>query len=123
MNVSLVLGDFVGPTDWAPDSGHGVLDGIAKWISVSPSGEALAPLAPGEARDITVTVDPTLVDPGEHQGRVVALTLNDPRKRSVFTAVNFKVGDRLPQVSVGGSTVPGCTPTPTTSDPPAPLGR
>lgn len=42
MDVTMVLGNFFGPTDWAPDAGHGIIFD-APWLSESPLQGRVAP--------------------------------------------------------------------------------
>jgi extracellular elastinolytic metalloproteinase len=42
MDVTMILGDFFAPTDWAPDAGHGsIFD--ARWLSEAPSFGTVMP--------------------------------------------------------------------------------
>ena len=73
MNVSGVIGDDVGPTDWFPDSGHGTIAGI-RWFSALPSAGTVGP---GGTLTLRVTFDANGLQAGAYDGELRILS-NDP---------------------------------------------
>jgi hypothetical protein len=56
MDVSMLAAFPFGPTDWAPDDGHGTVEvrQDAPWLTATPAGGTLEP-----GRSVTVTVRAT----------------------------------------------------------------
>src|SRR6185503_19048096 len=57
MDLTMVLGDDVGPTDWAPDVGHGTIFD-ARWLSELP---VAGNVSPGNNQLVQVIFDSTAV--------------------------------------------------------------
>lgn len=98
IDVTMVLGDFYGPTDWAPDAGHGTV-GPARdisWLAIGPrSGE----IAPGGAGTLEVTADPAGMAPGDYLGEIV-MDSNDPRRPRLRIPVTMTLRDASAPTSV-----------------------
>ncbi len=78
VDVGVVVGDDVRPTDWAPDIGKGTIepDRDAPWMSADPTSGTLEP---GASTEVAVTLGGDGVDAGTYAGRLEFLT-NDPRQ-------------------------------------------
>ena len=90
LNTAMALGDFVGPTDWAPDEGHGVIAPFrdAPWLSVDPtSGEVPAGGPDGTA---ALTLGTPTTQPGDYTAQV-AFVSNAPKHEVVFVDVALTV--------------------------------
>ena len=88
INTAMVVG-FAGPSDWAPDEGHGTIEPFtdAVWLSESPSsGE----IAPGGNQVVTLHLGTPALAPGEYHGLVVFVT-NAPKQTQVPVEVTLTV--------------------------------
>jgi hypothetical protein len=57
MDVTMVLGNNVGPTDWAPDAGHGTIFD-ARWLSELP---VVGNVSPGNKQLVQIIFNSTAV--------------------------------------------------------------
>ncbi|MGH8003521.1 MAG: choice-of-anchor D domain-containing protein, partial [Limisphaerales bacterium] len=73
MDVTGVIGDAFGPTDWFPDSGHGTI-GAINFLSVNPDS---ATIPAGDSMAVEVTFDATGI-PGGHFFASILISSNDP---------------------------------------------
>jgi subtilisin family serine protease len=97
MDVTTVLGDGWGPTDWAPESGHGTISisNDVPWLSVPETSGALAP---GASTVLEITADPSGLEPGDYEGAVLVRS-DDPRLRVFEVPVFFSVLDTVAPTS------------------------
>jgi subtilisin family serine protease len=88
VNTALVVGD-IGPTDWAPDAGHGTIEPFsdAPWVAESPESGTVAA---GDSVDVTVTLGGEDVDAGTYTGRLVFIT-SDPKTSTHFVDLSLEV--------------------------------
>jgi subtilisin family serine protease len=89
VDVATVVGDWMRPTDWAPDAGHGTVEPFrdAPWMAADPSaGE----LEPGQAQELVVTLGGEGVAAGSYTGELMVRT-NAPRQRDHRVAVSLEV--------------------------------
>jgi subtilisin family serine protease len=98
VNTALVVGD-IGPTDWAPDEGHGTIEPFsdAPWVAESPESGTVAA---GESTEVTVTLGGEDVDPGMYEGLLVFIT-SDPKAATHNVELRLEVG--LPETFGGAS--------------------
>ncbi|MDH3680037.1 MAG: carboxypeptidase regulatory-like domain-containing protein [Acidimicrobiia bacterium] len=89
INVASVLGDFFGPTDWAPDAGHGELLPFrdTPWMTPQP---ATGTTPAGGSTEVTLTLGGPDVDPGSYLGSLT-LVSNDPRAPQIPVTVSLDV--------------------------------
>jgi subtilisin family serine protease len=89
INTAMVLGDFFGPTDWAPDAGHGTIEPFsdAPWLAVDPTEGTLEP---GESVDLTLTLGGPDIGPGEYHGNLVIVS-DDPRTGAIPVEITLTV--------------------------------
>lgn len=101
MNVAAVVGNFAGPTDWAPDDGNGELVPFrdTDWMTPNPAGGTLAPRG---SSDVTLTLGGPDVAPGRYVGSLT-LVSNDPRRPRIPVAVELDVGVPADFGSVAGT--------------------
>jgi hypothetical protein len=97
----MVLGDFSGPTDWAPDVGHGTLVPFLDipWLAASP---ASGTLAPGASQNIAVTVDTTGLEPGVYDAALLVRS-NSARQATLRIPVHLIVPAYQRAVNNGGA--------------------
>ncbi len=88
INTAMVVG-LAGPSDWAPDSGHGTIEPFsdASWLSVSPDSGVVAR---GGSQVVTLTLGTPDLAPGEYHALVVFVT-NAPKQTQVPVAVTLTV--------------------------------
>jgi subtilisin family serine protease len=88
INVGMVVGQF-GPSDWAPDAGHGTIQPFSdvSWMDESPSSGAIDP---GNSQSVTLHLGAADLAPGEYHGAVVFVT-NAPKQTQVPVAVTLTV--------------------------------
>lgn len=89
IDVAMALGDFFGPTDWAPDVGHGTIEPFsdAEWLAVDPTEGTVAP---DETTELTLTLGGPDTGPGEHRAELVIVS-NDPRQGAIPVSVTLTV--------------------------------
>ncbi len=89
LDLDLVMGDDFGPSDWAPDGGHGTVETYADapWLQVEPTQ---ATVAPGESVELAVSVGGAEVLAGDYQADIVLLT-DDPGRPRVHVPVSLQV--------------------------------
>ncbi len=86
MDVTGVVGNNSGPTDWFPDAGHGTIGGIG-WLTVNPSSGTIAA---GTSQDIQVTFDATDLFGGNYQANI-RISSNDPDEPEVIVPAHLHV--------------------------------
>lgn len=88
INTGMVAGQF-GPSDWAPDAGHGTIQPFSdvSWLDESPSSGALDP---GDSQTVTLHIGTANLAPGEYHGMVVFVT-NAPKQTQVPVEVTLTV--------------------------------
>ena len=93
MDVSMALGNLSGPTDWAPDVGHGTLGALVPWVCFDRTAGIVAP---GASQDVTIELN-CLRDlgPETHTAEVV-ISSNDPDENPVIVPVTLQVVDAGP---------------------------
>ena len=82
MDITMVMGDFAAPGDWAPSAGHGSIGAPAvPWICTEPSTGVVPPEG---SRDVTVTLN-CLRDlaPGAYNADII-IRSNDPENDQVI---------------------------------------
>jgi subtilisin family serine protease len=89
VDVATVVGDWMRPTDWAPDAGHGTVEPFrdAPWMTVEP---AAGELEPGDTQELLVTLGGEEVAAGSYTGELIVRT-NAPRQRDHRVAVSLEV--------------------------------
>ena len=96
MDVTGVVGDFEGPTDWFPDVDHGTVGGgeePAPWICTDPD---TGMLDPSTSLDVDVLLNCERALPvGLYMGEVV-IEHNDPSQGPVIVPVSLTVSSGLP---------------------------
>jgi subtilisin family serine protease len=88
INTGMVVG-LNGPSDWAPDVGHGTIEPFsdAPWVSESPeSGSVPA----GGSQTVTLDLGGATLPPGEYHASVVFVT-NSPRQPQLPVDVTLTV--------------------------------
>ena len=86
VDVSGVVGSFIGPTDWFPDSLHGTI-GNTGWLSISPlSGSVPA----GGSVDLDVTLDASGLFEGDYDA-AIHVASNDPETPVVSVSGHLHV--------------------------------
>jgi len=99
MDVTGVVGNAFGPTDWFPDSGHGTI-GSSNWLSANPvSGTIPA----GSSMDISVTFDATGLNGGDYYANLM-ISSNDPDEPQDTTPVHLHVTG-APDIAVSKDTL------------------
>jgi len=88
MDITGVLGDGGGPTDWFPDIGHGTI-GRFGWVTVEPSSGALPE---GGSIDVTVTFDASGLSGAPYDAEIV-IEHNDPFAIDVTVPAHLDVTD------------------------------
>ncbi len=86
MDVTGVVGDFFGPTDWFPDSGHGTITGL-RWLTVDP---AAGTVPPGGSVDLAVRFDASGLFGGGYDGSIL-IGSNDPDESEVVVPAHLDV--------------------------------
>ncbi|HET7473966.1 MAG TPA: carboxypeptidase regulatory-like domain-containing protein [Candidatus Limnocylindrales bacterium] len=88
INTGMVVGQL-GPSDWAPDTGHGTIQPFTDvpWLSESPASGGVDP---GEEQVVTVHLGTETLTPGEYHGLVVFVT-NAPKQTQVSIPVTLTV--------------------------------
>ncbi len=94
IDIGMVVGDFFGPTDWAPEAGKGTIEpgggADIPWLTPEPISGLLGP---GESIDVAVTLGGPDAGPGDYVAELV-LRSNDPRGRKVIPVhLNVPVPD------------------------------
>ena len=88
INTGMVVGQL-GPSDWAPDVGHGTIEPFsdAPWITESPeSGQ----IDPGGSQTVNLHLGSATLPPGEYHAQVVFLT-NAPKQTQLAVDVTLTV--------------------------------
>jgi subtilisin family serine protease len=99
MEVTMALGSFSGPTDWAPDAGHGTLDPNAvSWLCFNPFSGAVAP---GGSEDVAVSINCLRDLPlGTHTAEIV-IENNAPGEGPVIVPLTLLIDEPgSPEVDV-----------------------
>ena len=94
IDITMVMGDFAAPGDWAPSAGHGSIGTPAvPWICTEPSTGVVPPQG---SRDVTVTLN-CLRDlaPGAYNADII-IRSNDPDNDQVIVPAALEVGEQLP---------------------------
>jgi hypothetical protein len=86
IDVTGVVGNADGPTDWIPDVGHGTIAGI-RWLTLNPE---MAQIAPGAQQVVDVTLDSRALVGGTFT-RYIRTSSNDPAKPVVYLPVTLQV--------------------------------
>jgi subtilisin family serine protease len=88
INTAMVVGQF-GPSDWAPDEGHGTIEPFADapWLSETPESGTIEP---GESQVVTFHLGTPNLQPGEYHAQVVFVT-NAPKQTSLPVDVTLTV--------------------------------
>jgi subtilisin family serine protease len=88
INTAMVTGEL-GPSDWAPESGHGTIQPFTDvpWLSESPDSGTLNI---NGSQPITIHLGTANLAPGEYHGLVVFLT-NAPKQTELPVAVTLTV--------------------------------
>ena len=88
INTAMVVGEF-GPSDWAPDIGHGTIEPFsdAPWLSETPDSGIVAA---GDSQVVTVNLGSGDLAPGEYHALVVFVT-NAPKQTQLPVPVTFTV--------------------------------
>src|SRR6185295_10266814 len=86
MDVTGVIGNAFGPTDWFPDSGHGSIL-ATQWLSVEPS---VGTVPPGGSVDVQVTFNATGLFGGGYDGSIQVAS-NDPDEATVAVPAHLDV--------------------------------
>ncbi|MCH7498223.1 MAG: T9SS type A sorting domain-containing protein [Candidatus Marinimicrobia bacterium] len=85
MDVTGVIGDAIGPTDWFPDEGHGTI-GVS-WLTANP---ALGTIPAGTTMDVTLTFNAAGLSGGDYDADIV-ITSNDPANPEVRVSAHLRV--------------------------------
>ncbi len=114
MNVAAVMGNFAGPTDWAPDDGRGELVPFrdTNWMTPDP---AVGTLAPRRSTDVALTLGGPDVAPGRYVGSLT-LVSNDPGRPRIPVTVELDVGLPADFGSVAGTVLDTRTSQPVTAE-------
>jgi subtilisin family serine protease len=88
INTALVVGEL-GPSDWAPDVGHGTIEPFTDvpWLSEVPDSGTVPP---GESEVVTLELGLPGLAPGVYSGLVVFLT-NAPKATAIPVSVTLTV--------------------------------
>jgi hypothetical protein len=86
MDVTGVIGNAIGPTDWFPNSGHGTIQGI-QFLSFTPSAGTVPP---GGSVDVQVTFDATGLAGGGYD-ESIRIASNDPDEAEVLVPAHLDV--------------------------------
>ena len=89
INTAMVVGDFFGPTDWAPDAGHGTIEPFsdAPWLAADP---VEGTVEPGSSAEVTLTLGGPEVGAGEYHAQLVILS-DDPNAGAIPVDVTLTV--------------------------------
>jgi len=87
IDVTGVLGNRAGPTDWFPDIGHGTIRTGVSWLSVDP---VAGKIAAGASAEINVIFDAAGLQGGDYSARIV-IASNDPSSSRVTIPANLRV--------------------------------
>jgi subtilisin family serine protease len=87
-NIGVNTG-WLGPEDWAPDEGHGIVGAFtdAPWITSNPDEGALAP---GTSVPVQVTLGDADLPPGHYVGKLV-LVSDAPKQSILFVDLDLTV--------------------------------
>ena len=89
LDLTLIVGNLVRPTDWAPDPGHGTLvERDVAWLAFEPP---FGLVAPGESMDVSVLFDAEDVDVGSYAANIL-IGNDDPDEHPVIIPVDLTVG-------------------------------
>ena len=83
MDVTLMMEDYYGSIDIAPDEGHGTTGIGANWLSESPTSGTVDP---DNQTEITVTINATDLEVGEYSASIL-VNSNDPDENLVVVPV------------------------------------
>jgi subtilisin family serine protease len=88
INTGMVVGQL-GPSDWAPDEGHGTIEPFAdaSWLSETPDSGTIEP---GESQVVTLHLGTPTLQPGEYHAQVVFST-NAPKQTNLPVDVTLTV--------------------------------
>lgn len=88
INTAMVVGSK-GPSDWAPDDGHGTIEpfGDVSWLSETPESDVIAS---GQSEVVALHLGTADLQPGEYHALVVFVT-NAPKQTQVPVAVTLTV--------------------------------
>lgn len=88
INTAMVVG-FAGPSDWAPDDGHGTIEPFsdAGWVSEVPESGTIAI---GQDQVVSLELGGATLTPGEYHALVVFVT-NAPKQTQVPVDVTLTV--------------------------------
>lgn len=88
INTGMVVG-FQGPSDWAPDAGHGTIEPFSDvpWLSESPASGGIDP---GNSQIVTLHLGTATLTPGEYHALVVFVT-NAPKQAQLPVEVTLTV--------------------------------
>jgi len=88
INTGMVVGQL-GPSDWAPDAGHGTIQPFTDvtWMSETPESGTVVD---GGSQVVSLHLGSPNLAPGEYHGLVVFVT-NAPKQTQVPVAVTFTV--------------------------------
>ena len=88
INTGMVVGQF-GPSDWAPDAGHGAIQPFTdvEWLSESPDSGRVDM---GDDQVVTIHLGSATLTPGVHHG-LVALFTNAPKQTLVPVGITLTV--------------------------------
>ncbi|MBT8206771.1 MAG: carboxypeptidase regulatory-like domain-containing protein, partial [Acidimicrobiia bacterium] len=89
INIAMVIGDFGGPHDWAPDVGHGELIPFEDipWLTLSESSGVVDP---GNSVEVVVSVDAAGLEPGMYSGELL-VSSSDPTVGTIPIPVTLMV--------------------------------
>lgn len=86
VDVSGVVGDGSGPTDWFPDSGHATIPGI-RWVAVTPNAGTVPP---GGSVDLAVALNSRGLREGAYDG-AIRIASNDPTDPEVSVPAHVDI--------------------------------
>ena len=97
IDITMVLGNLTGPTDFAPDEGHGTVEAGRVWLSVEP---AFGSVAPGGNLPAVVTFNAFGLQPGIYTAEIVIFNDDPNGNPTVVTATLTVVAPQPPDISV-----------------------
>ena len=88
INTAMVTGQL-GPSDWAPDEGHGTIEPFvdAPWLSETPESGTIEP---GESQVVTIHLGTQALQPGEYHAQVIFST-NAPKQTNLPVDITLTV--------------------------------